>query len=75
MARELVEWISDEAYLATWCKRINRAARKDAQKRQRRLEAEARRWAAMTPKERKRWVRVAETTRIMIDGLIARDVQ
>lgn len=74
-ARELVEWISDAPFLATWCKRINRSRRKDAQKRQRRLEAEAKRWAAMTPRQRHQAVRAAESVRIMVDGLVQRDVQ
>lgn len=74
-ARELAGWVSDEPYLAGWCKRINRGRRKDAQKRQRRLEAEAKKWAAMTPRQRDQYIRAAKTVRLMTNGLIMRDVQ
>ena len=37
--RASAQAITDEPYLAMWCKRINRGRRKEAQKRQRRVEA------------------------------------
>lgn len=79
-ARELVGWASDEPYLAMWCKRINRRRRKEAQKRQRRVEVQARRWAAMTPRQRDAATRVSPQRRDgehrhMVYGLLMRDVQ
>lgn len=74
-ARELVGWVSDEPYLAMWCKRINRGRRKEAQKRQRRQEAEARQWAAMTPRQRDAATRAQGARRSMVYGLLMRDVQ
>lgn len=74
-ARKLVERISDEPSLVAWCKRINRGRRKAAQKQQRRQEAEARRWAAMTPRQRDAALREAANIRVMVDGLRMRDVQ
>lgn len=58
-----------------WCKRINRGRRKEAQKRQRRQEAEARLWAAMTPRQRDAVTRAQGARRSMVYGLLMRDVQ